>query len=46
MLVAFLIKSCNLNLGRDIFILCSSIKFLFDLYCVVFETVYNKILQR
>jgi hypothetical protein len=45
-LVVFLIKCCNLNSGRDIFILCSSIKFLFDLYCVLFETVYNKILQR
>jgi uncharacterized protein with ParB-like and HNH nuclease domain len=42
--VALLIKCFNLNLGRDMFIMCSNIKFLFDLFCVVFENIYNKIL--
>ena len=44
MQVALLIKCFNLNLGRDIFIMCSNIKFLFVLFCVVFENIYNKIL--
>ena len=40
---ALLIKCFNLNLGRDIFIMCSNI-FFFYLFYVVFENIYNKIL--
>jgi len=43
--VALLIKCFNLNLGRDRIIVCSNIKFLFDLFCFIFQNIYNKILM-